>query len=569
MKLDIAFVTYNSNKWINKNIESILKSKYNLKNISLYYYDNSSTDDTVIKLNDLKKKYENKFSNFEIKVGKKNKGFGYGSNKAALLGSSDYILFLNIDTEIYEDTFTKIENEIINSSNSIGIYELRQEPYEHPKYYDPITGYTSWASGACMIIKRSIFNKTKGFDRNLFMYCEDVELSWHVRKLGYNIKYLYNVPIIHYSYTSPNVFKENQFIYAYINNLYLRCKYGNLKKCLSGHKLCFNAFRRNMLCNIMNNDKYKKIRNRMFKEYLKMSFKRLCIFIKSRFYSNKYNFIPKFYNDLDYEAAKHEPFYVLEPLKEQPLVSVIVRTCGRPSILRETLISLRNQIYKNFEIIVVEDGKNISEKMISDEFNDLNINYKASGEKVGRSKIGNIGMTMAKGKYLNFLDDDDLFYPDHIYVLLSEALKNNASIVYATAFETPIIVNSKDPYEYVVVDKYVNHYGPFSKIDLYKNNITPIQAVMFKKEVFEECGGLDESIDALEDWDLWIKFSLKYNFYHTEKTTSIYRVPANSNLTEERQIFLNSSIEYLMKKHKNDVISLSPSDIYNKKEEEK
>jgi len=562
MKLDIVFVTYNSAKWIKPNLDSILSSDYDLKQVSLYYYDNASTDDTVSILNKLKKQHAKKFASFKVISGNKNLGFGRGNNAGAKVGKSDYIFFLNIDTEIEIDTLKKLKNEIENSADEVGIFELRQMPYEHPKYYDPVTGYTSWSSGACFVIKRDVFNKVHGFDKKLFMYCEDVELSWNVRSRGYKIKYLYNVPITHYSYTEPNEFKKTQYIFGVINNLYLRCKYGNLKNIVKGHYYCLRAIKNNMT-NCLNNEQYKDVRKTLIKEYFKMFFKSIPTLFYRYFNTFAKDFAPSFVDGLDYEVGKLEPFYVIDKEnKTDALVSIIVRTCGRPDMLRETLMSIKNQSYKNIEVVIVEDGKNISEEMIKKEFKDLNIQYKATGKNVGRSKVGNIAMEMAKGKYLNFLDDDDLFYPDHVEVLVKEIEKRNADIIYATAFETSIDIKSRSPYVYEIKTVVVRHHGQFSKVKLYKNNLTPIQAVLFKKEVFLNCGGFDENIDALEDWDLWIRFSLKYNFHHIEKTTSIYRVPFNNEITAERQKFLDSSLEYLTNKHMNSTITVNPFDIF-------
>ena len=71
----------------------------------------------------------------------------------------------------------------------------------------------------------------------------------------------------------------------------------------------------------------------------------------------------------------------------RPLVSIIIRTCGRTQVLRQALDSVRNQTYKNIETIVVEDGVNISEDMVLNEFSDINTKYFFSGEKVGRSTM--------------------------------------------------------------------------------------------------------------------------------------------------------------------------------------
>ena len=566
MNLDIVFVTYNSKKWLKGNLESILKSNFDLKNkISLYYYDNASTDDTYDELCSLKKKYEDRFKNFEIIKGRKNKGFGIGNNRAAKVGNSEYILILNTETEVYEDTFKKLEEEIKKSKEEEAVFELKQTPYEHPKYYDPLTGYTSWSSGACMVVKRDIFSKIHGFDKNLFMYCEDVEISWRIRQLGYKLKYLWNVPIIHYSYTEPYQFKETQFVFGYINNLYLRCKYGSLKNALKGQLLVTKALLKNKANYALTDEEYIKVKKRMRKEYFKMFFKYIGARVYKHCHKNKGDFKPKFYNLLDYEVSRINPFYnqlEKEKIKKEVLVSIIVRTCGRPNVLRENLLSLRNQTYKNFEVVIVEDGKNTAEEMIKKEFSDLNITYKATGKNVGRSKVGNIALSLSKGKYLNFLDDDDLFFSDHIERLVTFAENNNYDIVYDTAFETAINVLSKNPYEYKIENVVIAHQGNYSKLNLFHSNLFPIQTVMFSRKVYEKCGGFDEKMDALEDWDLWIRYSFDYTYNYIEDTTSLYRVPAIQSASLERQQFIDSYLDYMMKKLANHKIDVSIQDLF-------
>ena len=563
MNIDIVFVTYNSKKWLKGNIESIIKSDYDLKNkVSLLYYDNASTDDTYEELEKLQKEYSKYFKDIKIERGRKNKGFGVGNNNSAKLGNSEYLLILNTDTEVNKDTLKKIEEEVKNAPDEVGIFELKQTPYEHPKFYDPYTGYVSWASGACMVFRRDVFEKIGGFDKRIFMYCEDVEISWRIRSLGYKIKYLYNVPIIHYSYTEPYQFKETAFVYGYINNLYLRAKYGSLKNTIKGHLLVVKAIMKNQAG--LPNDQYKKVKKRLRRAYIKMTFKNLAARMYKHTHTFDEDFKPKFINQLDYECTKINPFLDmlnLPKLKKNPLVSIIVRTCGRPNMLRENLVSLRKQTYKNIEVVIVEDGENISEKMIKEEFSDLNIKYKATGKKAGRSKVGNLAMEMASGEYLNFLDDDDLYFPEHVERLVTYAASNNYDIVYDTLFETATNILSRDPYKYEIVNTLVVHKEKFSKLTLYKRNIFPIQVVMFKKSVFEKCGGFDESMDALEDWDLWIRFSFDYNFHFYKDTTSLYRVPANNNISVERQQFIDSYLDYIHDKYQDRVVNLTMTDI--------
>ena len=57
---------------------------------------------------------------------------------------------------------------------------------------------------------------------------------------------------------------------------------------------------------------------------------------------------------------------------------------------------------------------------------------------------------------------------------------------------------------------------------------------MFEKKLFDLYGGLDEEVDALEDWDLWVRFSLHTDFIYVEKTTSIYRVPYDKKTNKKK-----------------------------------
>ena len=71
---------------------------------------------------------------------------------------------------------------------AVGMVEAKQLPVEHPKDYDRITGFTSWASGAFSMIRRAVFEEVGGYDaQSFFMYCDDVDLSWRVRETGRQI----------------------------------------------------------------------------------------------------------------------------------------------------------------------------------------------------------------------------------------------------------------------------------------------------------------------------------------------------------------------------------------------
>lgn len=550
-KLDLVYVTYNSEKWVESCFDSLLKSDFDLKNVSVYVTDNASSDMTLDELEKAKQACEGKVNSFEIVASSKNNGFGVGNNLAAALGKGNIICFLNIDTELCCDTLSELVRDIEISDPKFVLWELRQFPYEHPKVYDPLTHETSWSSGAAFAIRRNVFEKVNGFDKRIFMYAEDVDLSWRLRSFGYHLKYVPRAVIYHYSYAQANEIKPTQYIHSIINNLMLRYRFGSLKDIIHGNVL--------VISRIAAPQHFKGARKALLKHYLR-HFLRIGHFRKRGVRGDDEDFSPSFIG-FDYAPTRDGAFYENEFPNTSPLVSVIVRTCGRPEVLRETLVSLRQQTYANFEVVVVEDGVPTARQMIQRDFPDINIRYYATGEKVGRSKAGNIAMTMAKGRYLNFLDDDDLFYADHIEVLVHALEKTNARAAYAFAFETPIKVISKDPYKYEI-DLYCGIYKePFSKIALCHHNYIPIQCIMFENTLFEECGGLDESLDALEDWDMWIRYSLHTDFACIKKTTSIYRVPKDRAISKARQKALDDALSVLRNKEKNYVQQLSAYDI--------
>lgn len=177
--MDIVIVTYNSEKWIKRCLDSLLKAKALSSDLKLFFVDNHSSDQTVELLTAYEKKDD--FSRFEIIQQEQNQGFGNANNLGASFGKDEIVCFLNVDTEVFEDTFKRLEEIIAESSKEIGAWEFRQLPYEHPKIYDPVTGITSWMSGAAFAVRREIFEKLQGFDKNIFMYAEDVDFSWRLR----------------------------------------------------------------------------------------------------------------------------------------------------------------------------------------------------------------------------------------------------------------------------------------------------------------------------------------------------------------------------------------------------
>lgn len=223
-------------------------------------------------------------------------------------------------------------------------------------------------------------------------------------------------------------------------------------------------------------------------------------------------------------------------------VSIIVRTCNRPEVLKNALNSIRSQTYKNIETVVVEDGRNMSEDMIRTQYSDMDIIYISTKEKKGRTVAGNLGLQTATGLYLNFLDDDDILYPKHVETLLKGIQDYSADAAYGIAEESQIEKLSDVPYKIKEKRKLIRYKQPYNRLLLYSFNYLPIQSVLFNKMFFEKCGGFDENLDVLEDWDLWVRYSTVGKFVFIPEVTSKYYVPYRSGKKKNRGKELDAAL---------------------------
>ncbi len=237
---------------------------------------------------------------------------------------------------------------------------------------------------------------------------------------------------------------------------------------------------------------------------------------------------------------------LFQELPARPLVSIVVRTHGpRLGFLQEAYASIVAQEYRPIEVIVVEDGSSnaaewIAEQQASlDSGGEFRLIY-LPVEHGGRCKAGNTGLQAATGQLCGFLDDDDQFLAGHIEALVS-ALADNAQCgaAYAVALEVPTKIASLNPLNYQELGRYVSLAEEFDADRLTRRNITPIQCVLFRLELFEHFGGLDERLDALEDWDLWRRYAQAAPFAFVNSVTSLYRVPGDPEAARRRQLIFS------------------------------
>lgn len=198
------------------------------------------------------------------------------------------------------------------------------------------------------------------------------------------------------------------------------------------------------------------------------------------------------------------------------LVSVVVPTRNRGDKLAEALRSVLAQTFSNFEIIVVNDG-GMDVGPIVDALNgEGRISLFTHAEGKGAPAARNTGLRAAKGEYIAYLDDDDLFYPDHLETLVSGLETSGFVVAYTDACRAYQVFDNG---QYVVEKREVPYSRDFNPDFLLVWNIAPIDCFMHARSCLNEVGVFDEALPPLEDWDLWIRLSRKFPFRHIKKVT--------------------------------------------------
>jgi GT2 family glycosyltransferase len=237
--LSIIIVSYNVKFLLEKCLQSVSGAIKNL-DAEVFVIDNHSSDGSMEYLQPL-------FPLFHFFGNKENKGFSSANNKGLKLASGKYVLFLNPDTVIPADCFTKCIDfmEMHPDAGALGVKMLngKGEYLKESKRGFPspvvsfwkITGVTAMLprskyfakyylgnlneqesnkadilSGAYMFIKKSVLDITGGFDERFFMYAEDIDLSYRIKLAGYNNYYFAGVTIIHYKGESTK--KDSRYV---------------------------------------------------------------------------------------------------------------------------------------------------------------------------------------------------------------------------------------------------------------------------------------------------------------------------------------------------------------------
>ncbi len=206
----IALLNWNGKKWLEKFLPDLLAHSRDAK---IYVIDNASEDDSVVFL-------QKNYPQIKIISLPVNVGFAEGYNKGLIKIPEDFIVLLNTDVQVSEGWLDPLV-DLLLSDEKIAAVQSKIRSYRNPEYFEYAgaaggfldnLGYPycdgrignkvekdtgqydkikeiQWASGACMLVRKSVFFKTGGFDEKFFAHQEEIDWAWRARRHGYKIMY--------------------------------------------------------------------------------------------------------------------------------------------------------------------------------------------------------------------------------------------------------------------------------------------------------------------------------------------------------------------------------------------
>ncbi|WP_418511842.1 glycosyltransferase family 2 protein [Corallibacter sp.] len=251
MNLAIVILNWNGKKLLQDFLPSVVTCS---PEASIYVADNASTDDSISYL-------KTQYPDINIIKNKENGGYAKGYNDALKHVNADVFCLLNNDVEVTENWLSPIISEFKNNPNTAiiqpkikdyknkthfeyagaagGFIDKYGYPYCRGRIFDTIeedknqyndTTTIFWASGACLFIKRDVFNELEGFDEMFFAHMEEIDFCWRAFNLGYTTKYVGESTIYHLGGATLQNTNPKKTYLNFRNSLFMLTK--NIKKSL-------------------------------------------------------------------------------------------------------------------------------------------------------------------------------------------------------------------------------------------------------------------------------------------------------------------------------------------------
>jgi len=235
----------------------------------------------------------------------------------------------------------------------------------------------------------------------------------------------------------------------------------------------------------------------------------------------------------------------------KPKVSIITPVYNGEKYLAKTIRSVQKQKFKNFEHIFIDDKSSDKSTAIIKKYkkNDPRIRLILRKKRSGSPAVGrNTGLKYSKGKFIAFLDHDDLWFEDKLEKEV-KLLESKDDLVLVFSQIKMLLENGKIKDYPRIIPKNLNRKNQLRL--LLKNNFIHPVSVLFKKEVVQKIGYLKPNLRGTDDFEFWLRIAKKYPIQAIYKPLAIWR-KHHTSLSQKKEIKMHYSLISVLKNFKRD-----------------
>lgn len=218
-----------------------------------------------------------------------------------------------------------------------------------------------------------------------------------------------------------------------------------------------------------------------------------------------------------------------------PRVSVIIPAYNCARYIKETIESVRAQTFRDYEVIVIDDGS-------SDNTKDILLDYIASGAIVyhyqdnrGAAAARNAGIRRAQGEYIAFLDAGDIWLPEKLAAQIDFFNHSEAAMQYSYARFSDMRSKGVIKPVYAAVTFFDMLNAPPQ---------VPVSTVMARRKCFDVAGFFDENLKIYEDHDLWLRISRHFEIAFIDQTLAFHRAGEEKTARNALAVHINSVVYF-------------------------
>lgn len=215
-------------------------------------------------------------------------------------------------------------------------------------------------------------------------------------------------------------------------------------------------------------------------------------------------------------------------VKNGPRISVVVTCYNYAIYLEGCLMSILNQTYQDFELVIVNDGStDNTDEVISKFLSNDKVRY-INQSNTGQAIATNNGILAASGELIAFLDADDLWEPTKLEKQVRLFTRDSVGVVYS---RIRFMDEAGLPLDMKLEGKYYTPRSGHVTEALLFENFIPYSSTVVRKECFDKFGMFNPEYKNGLDWDLWLRISREYEFDFVDEYLLIYRIGHPGQLT--------------------------------------